>query len=269
MNAMSKLSGTVFPTQGLPVVALHCSGASARQWRGLEGLLAGRNRIVLPQFSGPEAACCPPGVQASRSDFSLRQEAAPVLASMTEAGTPAHLVGHSYGGAVALHIARHHPERVASLCLYEPTAFDLLLRGGPAERSLGREIAALAGSIGVALEDDKAAFAAQVFTEFWGGQGAWQALDEARKAAMLRWIPKVPLDFAALLNEPAGPPLLPGLPLTLICGERTRPQARAIVARLADEHPLARVHTLAGANHMGPFVRRDKVFDLVLHHLGA
>jgi pimeloyl-ACP methyl ester carboxylesterase len=34
-----------------------------------------------------------------------------------------HLVGHSYGGGVALRAAVERPERIASLTLYEPSAF--------------------------------------------------------------------------------------------------------------------------------------------------
>jgi pimeloyl-ACP methyl ester carboxylesterase len=44
-----------------------------------------------------------------------------LLAPLLEDGT--HLVGHSYGGMVALYLAAAHPERVASLVLIEAPAF--------------------------------------------------------------------------------------------------------------------------------------------------
>src|SRR6266536_1481912 len=36
---------------------------------------------------------------------------------------PVHLIGHSYGGGVALRVAVERSNRIASLTLYEPTAF--------------------------------------------------------------------------------------------------------------------------------------------------
>jgi pimeloyl-ACP methyl ester carboxylesterase len=46
---------------------------------------------------------------------------ADLLAPLLEPGT--HLIGHSYGGMVALYMAAAHPELVASLVLIEPPAF--------------------------------------------------------------------------------------------------------------------------------------------------
>src|SRR5215475_10356632 len=40
-----------------------------------------------------------------------------------------HLVGHSYGAHISIKIAIDNPDRVASLTLYEPTAFYLLEPG--------------------------------------------------------------------------------------------------------------------------------------------
>jgi pimeloyl-ACP methyl ester carboxylesterase len=40
-------------------------------------------------------------------------------------GNGAHLVGHSYGGKVALRVAAQHPEVVHSLTLVEPATFDI------------------------------------------------------------------------------------------------------------------------------------------------
>jgi len=40
-------------------------------------------------------------------------------------GDGAHLVGHSYGGAVALRVAALYPERIHSITLIEPATFDI------------------------------------------------------------------------------------------------------------------------------------------------
>ena len=43
--------------------------------------------------------------------FDLAEEIAPMLDVVRAAGAPVHLVGHSYGGAAALHIARREQPR--------------------------------------------------------------------------------------------------------------------------------------------------------------
>ncbi len=53
--------------------------------------------------------------------FTLEQQAADAVALLDRVGIrSAHLVGHSYGGSVALQIAQQYPDRVATLALLEP-----------------------------------------------------------------------------------------------------------------------------------------------------
>src|SRR5437867_2321551 len=42
--------------------------------------------------------------------------------------TPAHIVGHSYGGFISLYVAAHHPEMVRSFVLVEPAVSTLLVK---------------------------------------------------------------------------------------------------------------------------------------------
>ena len=52
--------------------------------------------------------------------FSIEQQAADAIAVLDQVGASrAHVVGHSYGGSVALQIARQYPRRVAALVLME------------------------------------------------------------------------------------------------------------------------------------------------------
>ncbi len=246
-----------------PVVALHCSGASWRQWEALQEMFCDGAPVILPQFSGPEV------LKKGFADriFTLADEAAPIISELQRLGRPAHLVGHSYGGGVALHIARNHPDLVESLCLYEPTAFNLLKFSHPADQTLAREIETLSNSIQTALSEEADLYAAQAFTDFWGGLGALQALSDRKRTAMLDWIAKAPLDFRALLQEPAGRTLRSDLHVTLIMGQYTQPQTRRITELLVEEITGAVVHEIAGANHLGPFIFHDRVMALVADHI--
>jgi pimeloyl-ACP methyl ester carboxylesterase len=109
--------------RGEPVVLLHDSGASGAPWRSLVGRLAPRFRVLAPDLHGDG---CSRGWN-ENGPFRLAQETALVHALLdTLEGRPAHLVGHSHGGAVALHVARPRAARLRSLTLIEPAAFHLL-----------------------------------------------------------------------------------------------------------------------------------------------
>jgi pimeloyl-ACP methyl ester carboxylesterase len=87
--------------------------------------LAERFTLVTPNRSG-----YPPDPPLERIDFEVQ---AAELAPLLEDG--AHLVGHSYGGVIALLIAAAHPEQVRSLVVSEPPAF-ALARGNAAVDAL-------------------------------------------------------------------------------------------------------------------------------------
>jgi pyruvate dehydrogenase E2 component (dihydrolipoamide acetyltransferase) len=102
---------------GPPLVLLHGFGGDLNTWMFNQPALAGERRtfaIDLPGHGGSDKHVGDGDVAA----FSLG-----VLEILDALGIPlAHLVGHSLGGAIALHLALHHPRRVASLSLICPAA---------------------------------------------------------------------------------------------------------------------------------------------------
>ena len=95
------------------VVLIHGSVGNAEAWAPVRPALEERFDVVAPNRSG-----YPPGPPLARIDFERQaEELAPLL------GDGAHLVGHSYGGVIALLVAAAQPERVRSLAISEPPAF--------------------------------------------------------------------------------------------------------------------------------------------------
>ncbi|MBW4709026.1 alpha/beta hydrolase [Roseobacter sp. YSTF-M11] len=246
-----------------PVMALHCSGANGSQWAHLAPLFNGDTAFIAPTLAGPEAAAAGWTMQS----YTLTEEARPLVDHLRRARRPVHLVGHSYGGALVLHIARHYPQHVASLCLYEPTSFSLLARSDPNDLRLYHELETFAASLAEEVRTGHAAYVAEAFTDFWGGLGAWLALRPDRQQELIAWAPKAALDFGALLYEQQGPHLPPSLPVTLISGAQTRAHAQRVVALLAEEMPQAILVELAGAGHLGPFTFRKKVSGIIRDHV--
>jgi pimeloyl-ACP methyl ester carboxylesterase len=60
----------------------------------------------------------------------------------------AHLVGHSYGGVIAMRAAARHPDAVRSLCLLEPPAFALVRGHADVEAFVARLEPVWAGAAG-------------------------------------------------------------------------------------------------------------------------
>jgi pimeloyl-ACP methyl ester carboxylesterase len=97
---------------GPPLVLVHGLGGSATNWCELVPLLAARRRLIVPDLPGHGGSDALPAV-ASLGAFADRVAAVAVH----EQALPAPVVGHSFGGAVALHLARRHREAVTKLVL--------------------------------------------------------------------------------------------------------------------------------------------------------
>ncbi len=250
---------------GEPVVLLHCSGSSRGQWRALVERLDPHYRVIAPDLYGYGAGARWPGRQA----FSLEHEAAPLAALLQRVGEPVHLVGHSYGGAVALHIARTCGARVRSLTLIEPVAFHVL-RGGDLFDAIGlREINDVVAQVHHALACGDYAAGYGHFVDFWSGAGTWEAISPARRDALAAQLPKVALDFHAALHEPAQLDAYRSvaMPTLILCGDRSVLAAQRICERLSATLRGARVATVRGAGHMLPLTHRDEVNDLIVTQL--
>ena len=247
-----------------PCVGLHCSGADGSQWRTLFARMSDETKTIAPDLIGTVSR----GYKIPDGPFTLEREAASIITEIEELGSPAHLIGHSYGGALALHIARARPDLVRSLCLYEPTLFSLLKAGDATDGSLYSEIVSLTNAIQTGIEKGCEEFSAQVFTDFWGGLGAWQALSRERRCAMIDWIYKAPSDFDALLKEPDPEYILSeGVPSTIIRGSQTHVHTKRIAELLASQGKLVELKVLKGAGHLGPFTFKESFEMEVLSHI--
>lgn len=256
---------------GTPVVCLHSSTGSHAQWRGLVEALTGHCRSIAVDLHGHGRSPVWPAGQAN----SLQVDAHGVSALMQaaiEGGAPGgmHLVGHSYGAAVALQIALCYPRWVRSLTLYEPVAFGVIRSMAPADDALG-EIEDIAHSVETMVRAGELEGAARIFVGYWGGACAWEAMGPSQRAAVLGRIATVPRHFEALFRATWGPRLLSGLtmPTLLLQGTNTRAPARRVAELLGEALPHLHRIELAGAGHLGPMTHEPDVTALIVEHLGS
>jgi pimeloyl-ACP methyl ester carboxylesterase len=249
------------------VFLLHCSGSSGAQWRSLKEKLgeklARRYRAVAPDLIGYGQAAPWSG----QGEFSLAQEAA----ALRIPDEPFHLVGHSYGGGVALHIARTRPELVLSLTLIEPSAFHLLRGGDQIDQAALREISEVAAQSQAALASGDYMSAFGRFVDYWSGPGAWAAMPAEKRSAYAPQLAKVALDFHALLGEPVGIEQLKDIaaPTLIVQGGCTTLPARCVCHRLRRALPAAQFKVVRGAGHMLPVTHREAVNALVAEHFAT
>jgi pimeloyl-ACP methyl ester carboxylesterase len=82
-------------------------------------------------------------------------------------------------------------------------------------------------------------------------------------------MPKAPLDFRALIEEPTDLAAYARLsmPVLVMRGEHAPRPTRMIAALLPDLLPRARLETIAGAGHMGPITHANAVNAQIVAHI--
>ncbi len=251
--------------EGEPVVLLHSSVSGLRQWRSLTDALSDRYRaIAVNLFGYGETTPWP-----DNSSQSLYAHVS-LLSCIPGLGAgPVHLVGHSFGAAVALKAALLLGERVKSLVLIEPNPFNLLKQEGRTEAFLEaralRDHVKCFGSIG---DWERVG---ERFADYWGGDGTWAAMPEKRRSAFATALRPNYYEWDAVMGEETRLGQWKSIAAkTLVMSDpQTRRTIREIVELFAEGCPHWRFHAIPGGGHMAPLTRPELVNPVVRQFLDA
>jgi pimeloyl-ACP methyl ester carboxylesterase len=266
MNKLPTIKADFLEAGSGPLVMLvHSSVSGARQWRRLMDDLKADFHVRAVNLYGYGRT--PPW--SIESPQSLDDQARLVETALPENADIFCLVGHSFGGSVAMKLASRLSGQVTKLILLETNPFYLLKQSGRADAFAEamdlRNCVKTFGALG------EWATAAEKFADYWGGAGSWQnmpaerrnAFAEAMKPNYFKW--DAVMDETTPVQEWAH--LLPGSTL-LLSDPNTVFPIREITAILRRSCPMWTYKEIAGGGHMAPLTRPDLINPLVRSFLG-
>jgi pimeloyl-ACP methyl ester carboxylesterase len=242
--------------RGAPVLLVHSSACGNRQWRRLIERLSPRHRVLAPNLLGNGATTA---WQAPRTQTIA--DAAQVVLGIVESlqlDAPLRLVGHSWGGAVALHAAHVLGERVSKLVLYEPMLPGLLKAHGRLQAAA--ETRALHAHLQQCAASGDWLAAAERFTDYFNGDGAWAAMTAERQQAVARVLPPNLHEWDAAM-VPVRADAFAGVSAQtlLMRGRTTRSALTETATVLYQRFGHWRLVEVAGCGHMGPLTHPDVI----------
>jgi pimeloyl-ACP methyl ester carboxylesterase len=230
---------------GPPIVFIHGSYATTSTWKRIVDRLATTNRCIsikLPGHCGtpdPEDFSNP----TIETELTILEH---VVGSLTD--EPIHLVGHSFGGVIALAQALKGNLPISQVSLFEPVAVWVL------DVVHDEPMLARLNSFLARYRDDVAhnrPYACGQVLDFWGGEGSFEPLPDFIKQGM------VPLvdnnirhwDIGVGIDSQLSDLQACTIPTRLICGTESNPVARAICDHLGKLLPVSKNYTIEGASH--------------------
>ena len=177
-------------------MALHSSGLSGLQWRRLAEKCSSFHQILAPDFFGYGASPQSP----NGLDFRYTEDLEQVLSTIDGLDQRCILLGHSYGGFLALKAALARPEKVAALCLYEPVIWgglasfracpieDVVCRFDPQLLLLDKSLAGTSEYL-------------ETFIDYWNGSGSWAQMSEAQRAPVIKGASKIAAEVFEVVTD--------------------------------------------------------------------
>lgn len=225
--------------EGAPLVLLHGLSGSFDWWSRNRESLAAEHLVLAVDLLGfgserrLVASPLPLGIEESTELLRMWIE--------RRAPGPVHLVGHSMGGQLAVHLAATHPALVRSLVLVSSSGIPVDLRPGPHIRAVMRPPGGLLSFLPVLARD-----------AFRAGPTS------------------IALALARLLRDDVRPLLGQiGMPTLLVWGDNDPFVPVWYAEQFEEAIPNARLQLLADAGHVPMWDQPDAFNAAVLDHLGS
>jgi len=234
---------------GSPIVFIHGSFATSSTWKKMIEQLAPNHHCITIKLPGHGGAPEPQDFSAPTIDTELNI-IEQVVNHLTD--KPIHLVGHSYGGVVALAQALKGNLNIAQMTLFEPVAVWVLQRAGDKVMSdavntfLTRYRRDAANNV---------PYACGQVIDFWAGSSVFDTLPDFIKDGMAPLVSNnirhwdVCCATASLTEWGLNDLQQCTIPTHLVCGDQSNPVANAICQHLSEQLPCSNNVVIKGASH--------------------
>lgn len=231
---------------GKPILMLHCTMGNAGAWRGLIAHLGSDHHFTAFDMPGH-------GKSAQWKEQGDYHTIGTEIAK-TFLDQPMDLIGHSYGGTIALRLALELPQMVRSLVLIEPVLINLAFVDNPdlkaiyAQDHQGFEEAWQRGDLETAARE---------FSRMWGDGRRWADVPARAQQTMIDKIGMIKAGEHNVIGDRYGfsqPGRLSGIdvPVLLLEGGASHSSAAAVNTALQQRLPQTQRAVIDGAGHMVP-----------------
>jgi pimeloyl-ACP methyl ester carboxylesterase len=246
---------------GPPVVFVHGSWGDHHNWDAVVPALARTCRVFTYDRRGHSQSERPAGQ--GHIDEDVNDLAALIRANGL---TPAHVVGNSFGAAIALKLAASQPDLFASLAVHEPPLL-ALIEGHPMLAAVHQRI----GAVVETLRSGNSTLGAEQFVETVAlGRGAWAQLPPAMQQTFVfnapTWLDEMN-EGEHVMTVDLGRLATFSRPVLISQGDQSPPFFAAILDRVAVAFPHAQRHTFRGAGHVPHVTHPDEYVGVVTRFL--
>jgi pimeloyl-ACP methyl ester carboxylesterase len=237
-----------------------CSTGAA--WRPVIATWNGQFRCVTTSLLGYGRTA----ERRTAHDTSISHEVDVLELVIRKAGGPVHLVGHSFGGLVALAVALANRVPLASLIILEAPVAELLRESG--EHRHYRAFRRMTDVYFAEFADGNAeAIAAMI--DFYGGAGTFASWPPRVRAYAIETTAVNVLDWESVYSFPLHPAPLAALEVRalILRGGASHPAVHRANTLLGEKMRHAVAATIDGAAHFMIATHADRVGQLIAEHV--